>query len=115
VNRLLSPIRAGLPALLVTLLASGCAQVQSGSGWLLMLPPLSADGYADKSAPLSKWQTFGTYSGQIDCNSSIASNQMAVHSQVGQISRAGVPSEALPVQMMSAQCVASDDPALKPQ
>jgi hypothetical protein len=53
-----------------------------------MLPPLSADGYADKSAPFSKWQTYGTYAERADCNAQIASFQFAVNAQVGQISHA---------------------------
>jgi len=100
-------------AVLALLIFSGCAQAQSGPGSVLILPPLSADGAANQSAPLSKWQIFGNYSGLTDCNSAIASNQFAVNAQVGRISRAAVPSEALAVEMMSAECVASDDPRLK--
>jgi hypothetical protein len=72
----------------------------------------ATDGYANKSAPLSKWQVFGKSSGLTDRNSTIASNQFAVNGQVGQISRAAVPSEALAAEMMSAECVESDDPRL---
>ena len=91
---------------------NGCAQVQSGSGWVLMLPPLSADGYADKSAPFAKWQTFGSYAGATDCNAAIARFQFAVNSQVGPISHAGGPMQTEAVQIMSAECFAADDPRL---
>ena len=111
--RLFLPMKIRRLAALALAILTGCAQTQTGPGWLLMLPPLDAGGYANKSAPLSKWQTFGTYSGPTDCNSAIASNRMAVISQVSQISRAAVPSETLPVQMMSSECVAGDDPRLK--
>lgn len=94
------------------LLLSGCAQVQPGHGWVLMLPPLSADGYADKSAPLSKWQTFGSYAGETDCNAAIARLQFAVNSQVGPISHSGEPAQTEAVQIMSAECFAADDPRL---
>ena len=90
----------------------GCAQAQTGPGSLLMLPPLTAGGYADKNAPLSKWQTFEKYDGLTDCKSARTSYRFAVGSQVGQISRAAVPSEAEAVEMMSAECVAGDDPRL---
>jgi hypothetical protein len=96
-------------------LLSGCAQVQPGSGWLLMLPPLSADGYADRSAPLSSWQTFGSYVGQTDCNAAIARFQFGINSQVGSISHAGTPSQAGAVEMMSAECFAANDPRLAKQ
>jgi len=90
----------------------GCARVQSGSGWVLILPPLSADGYADKSAPLVKWQTFGSYAGQTDCNAAIARFQFAVNSQVGPISHAGGPAQTEAVQINGAKCFAADDPRL---
>jgi hypothetical protein len=111
--RLFPPMKIRRLAALALAVLTGCAQTQTGPGWLLVLPPLNAGGYADKAAPLSKWQTFGTYSGPTDCNSAIQSNQMAVISQVSRISRAAVPSETLPVQMMSSECVAGDDPRLK--
>ena len=100
-------------AALALVALTGCAQVQTGPGWLLMLPPLSADGYADKTAPFSKWQTYGTYAGRADCNAQISTFQFAVNAQVGQISHAATPSEAEAVQMMSAECIASDDPLLR--
>ena len=99
-------------ALFSLLIIGGCAQAQSGPGSLLILPPLAASGYANTGAPLSKWQVFGTYDGLTDCNTAIASNQMAVNAQVGQISQAAVPSEDLAVKMKSAECVAADDPRL---
>jgi hypothetical protein len=99
-------------AVLSLLILGGCAQAQSGPGSLLILPPLTANGYANTGAPLSKWQVFGNYSGLTDCNTAIASNQMRVNAQVGQISQAAVPSEDLAVKMKSAECVAADDPRL---
>jgi hypothetical protein len=97
---------------LYLLILGGCAQAQYGPGSLLILPPLTANGYANTAAPLSKWQVFGNYSGLTDCNTAIASDQMRVNAQVGQISQAAVPSEDLAVQMKSAQCVAADDSRL---
>jgi len=93
-------------------LLSGCAQAQHGPGWVLMLPPVSADGYADTSAPASKWQTYGSYAGPTDCNAEISRMQFAVNSQVGPISHAGIPGEVEAVQIMSAQCFAANDPRL---
>ena len=93
-------------------LSSGCAPVQPGAGWLLMLPPLSADGYADRSAPFSSWQIFGSYVGETDCNAAIARFQFGINSQIGSISHAAIPSEACAVEMMSAKCFAANDPRL---
>jgi hypothetical protein len=104
------PLQAA--ALASAILSGGCTQTQITPGWLLLLPPLSADGYANTGAPLSQWQVFGRYSGSIDCNSAISSNKFAVNSQVSDISRAAVPSETLAVQMMSSECVSGDDPSL---
>jgi hypothetical protein len=99
-------------AALSLLILGGCAQAQSGPGSLLILPPLTANGYANTGAPLSKWQAFGNYGGLTDCTTAIASNQMRVNAQVGQIAQAAVPSEDLAVKMKSAECVAADDPRL---
>jgi hypothetical protein len=68
-------------AALAVVVMNGCAQVQTGPGWLLTVPPLSADGYADRSAPLSQWQTYGRYAAQTDCNSAIAT--VAVYTSQG--------------------------------
>jgi hypothetical protein len=80
-----------------------------------MVPPLSADGYADRSAPFSGWQTLGSYDGETGCNAAVARYQFGINSQVGAISHAANPSQTDAVEMMSAECLAADDPRLSNQ
>jgi hypothetical protein len=80
-----------------------------------MVPPLSADGYADRSAPFSGWQTIGSYDGEADCNAAVARFQFGINAQVGPISHAANSSQTDAVEMMSAECLAANDPRLSNQ
>lgn len=96
------------------LAVAGCASTGSSSGaWLLMVPPLGQTRTADIDEPLSKWQRVSSYSSQIDCTSSMANQQFAVHGNYGPIWMAQTPEEAAAVKILSGQCVSSGDPRLK--
>jgi hypothetical protein len=98
------------------LLIAGCAPAeQSGStaGWFLMVPNIAADGTAETSQPLSKWQKVETFGGQEDCSTSLASQQFAVQGALGPIGNAQSAYQIQALQTMRGQCIAATDPRLK--
>ena len=99
-------------AMAVLLVASGCAQQQAGPGWNLLVPPLTANGTADTSAPLAQWQSGGNYGTRKTCMASLQQGQFGAGAQFGPITRASSWMEDSAVQIMSGQCVAADDPRL---
>jgi hypothetical protein len=81
----------------------------------MMVPPLTPDGFADKSAPLSRWQNVGSFGSHGSCKTVLQQDQFTVGAKFGPITQAQSWIEQNPVQAMSGQCVASDDPRLAAQ
>jgi len=106
-----------LCAVALSVLAAGCAAAQRPGpptgAWLLIVPPMTEDGYADLSKPWSTWRRVGGYSNKIDCTTSMANQQFTVHGWYGPIWNAQTPNEEEAVQILNGRCIASDDPRLK--
>ena len=95
---------------------AGCATTgnpNSSGGWLLLLPPLTSAGNADRDAPLSKWQSIGDFSSPTDCNTYMTRQQFAARAQFGPITNAHDYYESEAVKILNAQCVSTVDPRLK--
>jgi hypothetical protein len=97
-------------AVLALSVANSCAQAQSGTGWNLMVPPLTAGGFANQAAPLAQWQNLGTYSDDDNCKAALQQGQFGAGAQFGPITRAQSAIEYGAVEIMSGKCIASDDP-----
>lgn len=95
-------------AVLTLVIVSGCAQGQSGPRWDLIVPPLTANGFADQSAPLPQWQNAGNYGARSDCKAALQQGQFAAGANFGPITRAASSIEDGAAQIMSGQCVSSD-------
>jgi hypothetical protein len=97
------------------LIVAGCApaeQSASSGGWFLLVPNVAADGTADTSQPLSKWQKVQTFGSQSDCNYSLTQQQFAVHGAFGPIGNAQSANQIQALQTLKGQCVAATDPRL---
>ncbi len=84
----------------------------SGPTWLLMASPLTADGAADKDAPLSKWTPSMAYATQADCQAEIANAKSTWEAQNGQLSIAQTPYQRNALKILNGRCVVSNDPRL---
>jgi|SRR5579862_2501538 hypothetical protein len=106
-----------LCAAALIVVAAGCAAAgrpgPPTGAWLLIVPPMTEDGYPDLSKPWSKWRPVGGYASKIDCTTSMASQQLAAHRWYGPIWNAQTPNEEEAVQILNGRCIASDDPRLK--
>ena len=94
------------------LLIAGCASTtgENASGeWLLIVPPLTADGHPATDLPLSKWGKVGTFASQIDCTTSLQDQQFVALQQVGQITEADNYYQQYPVQVLAGRCVSMSD------
>jgi len=102
-------------AALGLLIAAGCAPVTTGpsTGWLLLVPPVTAAGNADTGQPFSKWQSIGTFPSQYECNTSMTSQQFTAHAQAGGITNAQNYYQTQALQILNARCISSGDPQLK--
>jgi hypothetical protein len=87
--------------------ASGCAQARSGPGWLLIFPPITAQGSADTNAPRHEWQNVGRYASEFDCNQAITRWRFHAQARFGPIRQGSSYDELQAVQVMSAKCVAA--------
>ncbi|MGA2409144.1 MAG: hypothetical protein ABSG46_02000 [Candidatus Binataceae bacterium] len=105
-------MKASRAAILALLIMNGCAQQQSGPGWNLMVPPLTADGLANTSAPLAQWRSGGNYDSRKTCIASLQQGQFGAGAQFGPITQASSWMEDSAVQIMSGQCIAANDPRL---
>ena len=104
-----------LCAAVLIVLAAGCASLKPNTptgAWLLIVPPITEDGYADMGKPLSQWRRVGGYSSKVDCTTSMANQRFAVHGWYGPIWNAQTPNEAEAVQILNGRCIASNDPKL---
>ncbi|HKN14321.1 MAG TPA: hypothetical protein VJX68_14115 [Candidatus Binatus sp.] len=73
--------------------------------WCLIMPPLSDDYQAvEKNAPLSKWDTIGSYDSAAACRSELAKLTAVI---AGNISYSVIQKRVL-----AGKCVAADDPRL---
>ncbi len=110
------PKLAGLPVklrstlALALLVAAGCAGQTAGTSgdWLMIVPPLDANGDADTSQPLAKWLSVGNFTHQVDCTTMLASQQQGIHAQLGPITRAQTPFQATAVRLLNGQCILKD-------
>jgi len=103
-------------AALTLAVVAGCATAEpsgSSGGWFLLVPNIAADGTAETSQPLSKWQNVQTFGSQCDCNYSLTNQQFAVHGAFGPIGSAQSAYQIQALQTMKGQCVAATDPRLK--
>ena len=102
----------------LALAAAGCASAAkpdapTTGAWLLVVPPMTQNGFAAVTDPLSKWHRVGNYDSKIDCSDSLANQQFAVHGWYGPIWSAQTPDEAQAVEVLQGHCIASDDPRLQ--
>ena len=103
--------RGFLPALIF---AAGCASTNGASGgWLLLVPQINQAGYAATELPLSKWQTVGNFASQIDCTTSMQTQQSFAMGQAGPITNAQNYNQDQALQILNGKCVSIDDPGLK--
>jgi len=84
-------------------------------GWYLMVPPLaSKNGPVVREAPLGKWDTLSVFDAAADCQTRLEAIQ---DSAVGRIKAHPVgevsPQRLRDLQLLSAECIATDDPRLK--
>jgi hypothetical protein len=83
-------------------------------GWYLMVPPPQFHSRmpVDPDAPLSKWTVFSSYDSAAECN-----RDWLEHSKLAKTKLAANPSDEKARiefhQLMSSQCIATDDPRLK--
>jgi len=73
------------------------------AGWYLMIPPAVGTSY-DVSAPLSKWRVFSAHDHAYECEGAKFLHRAGV-------TQKNEPSKAA---LDHAQCIATDDPRLKP-
>lgn len=78
-----------------------CAAVVAG--WYLMIPPTAATSY-DASAPLSTWRVFSAHDHAYECEGAKFLNREGAKQKNDPIKAA----------LDQAQCIATDDPRLKP-
>ncbi len=88
------------------------------AGWYLMVPPAfptspkpNADVHFDDSAPLSKWDIWGSYDSAKECMATRVGNLMTIPQAILKSKNPNV--KAYFSQNTLAQCIASDDPRLK--
>jgi len=84
-------------------------------GWYLMVPPPKVDGplLVDLNAPLSKWTVYSPYETAAECTEG-----HVVFGETIRKNRAKEPTQQNRMQyqqVTSAQCIASNDPRLKPK
>ncbi len=90
------------------LLFAACASTaveKASGGWVLIVPPLTADGHPATNLPLSKWGKVGTFDSQIDCTTSMQNQQFYALRQVAQITKAFNYAQQYPVQVLAGRCV----------
>ena len=100
------------------LLLAGCASASGESasgGWLLIVPPLTADGHPATDLPLSKWGKVGAFASQVDCTTKLQNQQFYALQQVAQITQAFNYYQQYPIQVLAGRCVSTGDFASAPQ
>jgi hypothetical protein len=100
--------------IVAVLILGGCLQGRQGQGWYMMVPPLTKDGFAQTSVSLSQWQNVGSFASHQSCKTVLQQNQFAAGANFGPITQAQSWDERNAVQIMSGQCVPSDNPRLAP-
>ncbi|MGH7865738.1 MAG: hypothetical protein ACREQB_12165 [Candidatus Binataceae bacterium] len=74
------------------------------AGWYLMVPPAVGPSY-DASKPLSSWRVFSAHDHAYECEGAKFLNRAGLKDKPGDPMRAALD---------HAQCIATDDPRLKP-
>jgi hypothetical protein len=80
--------------------------------WYLMLPPFNPDGSVNTKAPLTQWQSNGSWSSAAEC----ADSQSALRTAWFDRASHGPNkkhNKRVYSQHMKSRCVSSDDPGLK--
>jgi hypothetical protein len=98
------------------LILAGCATTEpagAGGRWLLLVPRIGADGTAEVSQPLPRWEVVEYFGTQSDCNYSLTRQKFLAHGAFGPIGSAQSAYQAEALQTMKAQCVAATDPRLE--
>jgi hypothetical protein len=78
----------------------------------MIVPPLTTDGIANASAPVSQWQNVGSFSSHKTCKTVLQQNKFAVGANFGPITQAQSWIERNAVQVMSGQCIPAGDSRL---
>ena len=78
-------------------------------GWYLMVPPVESGGRVNFEAPLSQWHRWGSYDTAREC--SVDESDLIDR---GKRVREEHPQNEMTDMFTQAQCIASDDPRLKP-
>ena len=74
-------------------------------GWCLIMPPLSQDRQlVEKNAPLSRWDTIGTYDSAAACSHELDKLAAVVAGNITQ--------SVLQRRVLAGKCLAADDPRL---
>ena len=74
-------------------------------GWCLIMPPLSQDRQlVEKNAPLSRWDTIGTYNNAAACSHELDKLAAVVAGNITQ--------SVLQRRVLAGKCVAADDPRI---
>src|SRR5882724_6408228 len=84
-------------------------------GWYLMIPPLTnRTGPIEREAPLVKWETWTSFDTAAECQARIETlTGAAIGRLKAQTAAAATPQRIMDLRLLSAQCVANDDPRLK--
>jgi hypothetical protein len=86
-------------------------------GWYLMIPPIYHDRVAfqvDENAPLAKWVVYSAHDNADDCEESrVKGNDLAAEKR--KQLRDSKSARLLQDQLQFSQCIATDDPRLKPK
>lgn len=110
------PFRVKLVYLSFCTMMAACASNQTtatAGGWLLLVPQINQAGYAATELPLSKWQTVGNFTSQIDCTSSMQNQQSFAMGQAGPITNAQNYNQDQALQILNGKCVSADEPGLR--
>jgi hypothetical protein len=76
------------------------------TGWYLMIPPAMGGGGYDAKAALSQWFVYGAYDAAHECEGAKFLNREGAMRD---------PQSKLKGAFDSAQCIATDDPRLRPR
>jgi hypothetical protein len=82
-----------------------CAAVLALVGWSLIMPPLSDDRQlVEKNAPLSRWDTIGTYDTAAACSHEL--------DKLTAVLAGNITYSVIQRRVLAGKCIAADDPRL---
>ena len=83
-------------------------------GWYLMVPPHPNATTLDSDAPLSKWRVYEAFDTAVTCETAQGSEEQDWKSKADADPNNAV-AKFLVKSLLASQCIAADDPRLKPK